>query len=196
MLAALPDLVSASPWAYAAILAIAALDAIVPIVPSDATVLSAGVLAGSGELSIGLVIAAAAAGALLGDNGAYSIGRALGGRLETRISRSNRAARGRAWAERRLHTNGAMLLFGSRFVPGGRTAATTTAGLVRIPWTRFLLLVGIAGAVWAAGFALLGYTGGRTAEEHPYLLVPFLLAAAGLVYGAHRAVRLRFAIAK
>ena len=196
MLDALPDLVSASPWAYAAILVVAAFDAILPIVPSDATVLSAGVLAGAGDLSIALVIAAATAGATLGDNGAYSLGRTLGGRLEASVSRSERAGRVREWAERRLHTNGAMLLFVARFVPGGRTAVTTTAGLVRFRWRRFLLLAGIAGLVWASGFALLGYGGGRTIEEHPYFLVPFVLAAAVLVYGAHRAVRLRLAIAR
>jgi membrane protein DedA with SNARE-associated domain len=184
MLAALPDLVAASPWAYAALLAIAALDAVFPVVPSEATLLSAAVLAGTGNLNIALVVSAAAAGALVGDNCGYFLGRTLGVRLEQRIARSRRAASGRDWAEGKLQSSGAWVLLVARFVPGGRTAATTTAGLVRVPWRRFVRLAGFACLLWASGFGLLGYSGGRTVEEHPCLLVPFLLAAAGAAYGS------------
>src|SRR4030095_4563453 len=67
----LVDLVSSSPWTYAGILAMAAIDALIPLVPSEATVIAAGVLAGAGELELGLVIAAGAAGAYTGDTAAY-----------------------------------------------------------------------------------------------------------------------------
>ena len=36
----LVDLVSSSPWTYAVILAIAAIDALIPLVPSEATVIA------------------------------------------------------------------------------------------------------------------------------------------------------------
>src|SRR4029453_15852956 len=74
----LVDLVSSSPWTYAVILAIAAIDALIPLVPSEATVIAAGVLAGAGELELGLVIAAGAAGAHTGGTAAHWLRRAPG----------------------------------------------------------------------------------------------------------------------
>src|ERR671914_3090744 len=72
------ELASGSPWTYAVILGIAALDAILPLVPSETTVISAGVLAGAGDLQLGLVIAAGALGAYAGDTSAYALGRRFG----------------------------------------------------------------------------------------------------------------------
>ena len=54
------DALSGSPWAYALILAVAAVDAFFPVVPSEATVVTAGVFAAVGDLSLALVIAAGA----------------------------------------------------------------------------------------------------------------------------------------
>jgi membrane-associated protein len=176
------ELASSSPWAYLAILAIAALDAVVPLVPSEATVISAGVLAGAGELSIALVIAAGAAGALAGDNGAYTIGRGLGPRLEHRIARSRRAASRREWAQETLATKGSTVILVARFVPGGRTATTLTAGLVRMPWGRFLGYSALAAVIWASFAALLGFAGGATFEESPHLALAFALGLAATAY--------------
>jgi membrane-associated protein len=181
MLDSLIDLATASPRVYLAILVFAAVDAVFPVVPSEASVISAGALAGSGELSLGLVVAAAAVGAVAGDNGAFGIGRLLGPWLEPRIARSPRASRQRAWAEAKLDARASSLIVLARFVPGGRTAATTTAGLVGLRWTRFLRLSAFAGIAWASCAASLGFAGGATFEEHPVLglLLGFALALGG-----------------
>jgi membrane-associated protein len=192
MLDGLLEVVSSSPWTYAAVLGIAALDAVLPLVPSEATVLSAGALAGAGDLSLELVIAAAAAGAIIGDNGAYSIGRALGRRIDARIARYEWAVRRRAWAERKLVTDGGKLLLAARFVPGGRTATTVTAGVVRLRWARFVVLTAIAATAWASGIGALGFAGGEAVEENPYLGLPLLLGVALALYALlHVATRLR-----
>ena len=65
------DAISGSAWSYAIVFAVAAVDAFFPLVPSEATVITAGVLAGSGDLNILLVILAGATGALCGDNVCY-----------------------------------------------------------------------------------------------------------------------------
>ena len=52
------EALAGSPWAYALILAVAAVDAFLPVVPSEATVVTAGVFAAVGDLSLALVIAA------------------------------------------------------------------------------------------------------------------------------------------
>ena len=56
----------ASGWAYAIVFVLALLDVLVPIVPSETAVITAGVVAASGDLSLGLIIPAAAAGAFIG----------------------------------------------------------------------------------------------------------------------------------
>src|SRR5918992_2425191 len=161
------ELASESPWTYAVILGIAALDAILPVVPSETTVISAGVLAGAGDLQLGLVIAAGAAGAYSGDASAYWIGRHADERLARRVFRGAKGARRRVWARTMLRRHGGPLIFGARFVPGGRPATTVTAGLLRMPWARFALFAGAAGLAWASYAALLGYAGGRAFENNP-----------------------------
>jgi len=174
------ELVSASPWTYAVILGVAALDALVPLVPSETTVISAGVLAGAGDLHLGFVIVAGAAGAYAGDSTAYWLGRRAGKRLKRRLFRGAKGARRRAWAEKTLDRHGGPVIFGARFVPGGRTATTVTAGLLPMRWARFAAFAGAAGIAWASYAALLGYVGGRAFEDNPLwgLLLSFGVATA------------------
>jgi membrane protein DedA with SNARE-associated domain len=190
------ELVSASPWTYAVILGVAALDAVLPLVPSEATVISAGVLAGAGDLQLGFVIAAGAAGAYAGDSSGYWLGRRLDSRLERRLFPGTKGARRRAWAERALERHGGPLIFGARFVPGGRTATTVTAGVLRMRWARFAAFAGAAGIGWASYAALLGYIGGRAFEDNLLwaLFVGFGVATGTfLVVAAVRRVRARSA---
>lgn len=174
---ALAELVSASPWTYALILAVAALDALLPLVPSETTAIAAGVLAAAGDLSLGLVVASAAAGAFLGDSSSYGLGRAFGPRIAPRLL----PARRRAWAERTLERRGGALIVGARFVPGGRTAVTLTAGMLAMPARRYLRLAALAAVTWASYAALLGYAGGRAFEEHPWRGLLLALAAAAAI---------------
>jgi membrane protein DedA with SNARE-associated domain len=99
------DALAGSPWAYALILAVAAVDAFLPVVPSEATVVTAGVFAAVGDLSLALVIAAGAAGALAGDTTSYAGGRLLSGRigpwLERTPARQRQSDRARRLLDRR-----------------------------------------------------------------------------------------------
>jgi membrane protein DedA with SNARE-associated domain len=145
-----------------------------------------------GELSLALVIAAGAAGALTGDSSAYMLGRLIGPRLEGRFARSPKAARRRAWAARALARRGGILIFGGRFVPGGRTAVTVTAGLTRMRAPLFTGFAALAGVAWASYAGLLGYAGGRTFEENPLLALAFGLGlAAGVVLTVEAVRRVR-----
>jgi membrane protein DedA with SNARE-associated domain len=176
------DLISSSPWTYAAVLGVAALDAVLPLVPSETAVITAGVLAATGELLILPVIAAAAVGAYLGDSSSYWLGRGLGTRLDRRFFRSEQAARRRAWAERTLDRHGGPLIIGARFVPGGRTATTLTAGIVRMRWLRFAAFAAAAGILWASYAGLIGYIGGRAFEERPLVALALGFGVAAAVY--------------
>ena len=123
------DLVAnASGWAYGILFLLAFLDALVPIVPSETSVITAGVVASAGDLNLALVIAFAAGGAVGGDNAAYFIGHRYGRRINDRFFRSEKAKKRIAWAHRQVEERGGELIVIARFIPGGRTAVTLSAG--------------------------------------------------------------------
>lgn len=169
------EYVSGSPWTYGFLFGIAALDVIFPVVPSETSVILAGVLAGTGNLAIWAVILVAAAGAVLGDNTSYWIGRTIGPAVVRRFFKGERKQR-IDWAERQIEERGPYLIIVGRFIPGGRTAITLAAGLLVMRWRRFIGFDVAAGLVWASYAGLLGYVGGRSFEENP--LKGFLIAFA------------------
>ena len=88
---------------YLIALVIPALDAIFPVLPSETAVITLGVTtAGSTDPRIALLVACAAAGAFLGDNLCYLLGRRFGPAVERRFFAGPKGARTRAWAERSL----------------------------------------------------------------------------------------------
>jgi membrane protein DedA with SNARE-associated domain len=174
----------ASGWAYAIIFVLAFLDAIVPVVPSESSVITAGVVASRGDLSVAMIVLAAAAGASAGDNTAYLLGRRFGPRIEARFFRGERGRKRVQWAERQLAERGGELIVIGRFIPGGRTAVTLSAGTLRFPWRRFALFDAAAALVWALYATLLGYFGGRAFEHAPWKGLLLALAIAFAVAGA------------
>jgi len=175
------DLVAqASAWTYAVVFLLAVFDAVLPVVPSETAVITAGVVAAGGDLSVGLVILAAATGAFAGDNLAYAVGRRFGARVTGRLFAGAKATRRIDWARRSLDERGGELIAVARFIPGGRTAVTLTAGLTQFPWRRFAAYDGGAAILWAGYGALLGYFGGRAFEQQAWkgLLLAFGVALA------------------
>jgi membrane-associated protein len=178
----------ASGWAYLAIWLLAYLDVLVPLVPSETAVITAGVVAASGSLELALIVVVAAAGAFLGDNTSYLVGRRFGTRALTRFG--GEAARRRSeWARRQLADRGAELILVGRFIPGGRTAVTLSAGTVRYPWRRFAIFDAVASLVWALYASLLGYFGGRAFEHAPWKGLGLALGLAFALGGAIELVR-------
>ena len=175
MFESLTEHVSGSPWTYAFLFGVAALDVIFPLVPSETSVILGGVLAATGDLVLAGVIACAAAGAVLGDNTAFVIGRTAGHRIVARFFKGERRKR-IDWAEQQLDERGGYLIIVGRFIPGGRTAVTLACGLLEMRWVRFIGFDVAAGVLWASYAALLGYWGGRTFEKNP--LYGFLIAFA------------------
>jgi membrane protein DedA with SNARE-associated domain len=170
----------ASGWAYLVVLAFAIVDALLPSVPSEASVITAGVVAAGGDLLLPAVIAAAAVGAFAGDNLAYLLGRRFGGRVQARFLGGPKARRRVQWAQHQLNERGGEMVIVARFIPGGRTAVTLSAGTLDFPWRRFAMFDAIAAGVWALYASLLGYFGGRAFEDEPWkgLVLAFGIALA------------------
>jgi membrane protein DedA with SNARE-associated domain len=170
-----------SDWSYLVIFVVATLDAFFPLVPSESVAITGGVLAGAGDLSLPLVILAASTGAILGDNISYGIGTVVGERSVKRVFAGNKSRRAFEWAEHQLEQRGTYIIVVARFIPGGRTATTFSAGYTKaMTYRRFLAADVLAGVIWGSYAGLLGYFGGKTFEEQPWkgLLLAFGLAVA------------------
>jgi membrane-associated protein len=169
--------------AYLVIFALAAFDVVVPILPSETAVVLGGVLAWQGRLYLPFVLIAAAVGAILGDHLSYGIGR--GSQRLRRVAdrrganrNAGKVERLEAWAAHRLELHGPIVLVVARFIPGGRTASTFASGRLHYPLTSFSVVTVVAGILWAAFGAALGYIGGTT-FEHNTLLATCLGVAVG-----------------
>jgi membrane protein DedA with SNARE-associated domain len=159
--------------AYLLVLALAAFDVVVPVLPSESAVILGGVLAWQGRLHPVPLILAAAAGAIAGDHLSYAIGRwTQRGRPQPHRRgdrRMGKAERLQLWAARQLDRRGPALLIVARFIPGGRTASTFMSGRTAYPLSRFTPPVVAAGLLWASFATMLGYIGGQTFHEQTLL---------------------------
>lgn len=149
-------------WGYLVIFAAMLLENAGLPLPGETVTLLGGYAAGSGQLSLLGVMAAAASGAVLGDNIGYWVGRRLGWTLLLRVGRLLRQQPDQMelWRERFLRHAGLSVFLG-RFVAVLRVLAGPMAGAVAMPYRRFLLC-NLAGAVlWAGTMVSLAWLGGR-----------------------------------
>lgn len=157
---------SSSPWFYLIIFVIAALDSVLPIVPSETLVIIGGVSAGLGNLWIPLVIVVAVSGAFIGDNMSYLIGREASDWVIRRQTRTDKGAARMAKIVEQVHERGGLLLITARFIPGGRTALTLSCGVTKQPRRWFIGWVAVATVIWGNYAALLGFIGGKSFEDN------------------------------
>ena len=179
---------------YLIAIVVPALDAVFPVLPSETAVIALGVAtAGSTDPRIALLVACAAAGAFLGDNLCYLLGRRFGPLVERRFFASQKGARRRRWAEHSLDRFGMPLIIVCRFIPGGRTAVTLSCGLVGYSRRRFVAATAVAATIWALYAFFIGRLGGKAFEDRPWagFLVAFgiTLVVTGLVVLVRRIVR-------
>ncbi|MGH2863912.1 MAG: DedA family protein [Solirubrobacteraceae bacterium] len=137
----------------------------VPI-PGETALIAAAVLASQGKLAIVLVIVLAAAGAIVGDNIGYLIGRKGGRWLLERPGMFHRQRLevlrvGGPFFER----HGAKAVFFGRFLLGLRVWASWLAGATRMRWVSFVLWNALGGISWATAVGLIAYLLGHSASH-------------------------------
>jgi len=168
-MSAFDSLQAGSALSYLIALVIPALDAIFPVLPGETAIIALGVTtAGSTDPRIALLVGCAAAGAFLGDNLCYLLGRRFNSATARRFFTTAKAVRARAWAERSLANYGPQLIVFCRFIPGGRTAVTLTCGLTGYPRRRFTAATAVAAVIWALYAFFIGRLGGRAFEDSPW----------------------------
>lgn len=111
-------------------------------VPEEAFVITAGIAAHNGHLEPWLALAACLVGALLGDCVMYAIGYHFGhGLLRERhwFARYMTPERERQ-VEEMIHKHGLKVFLTARFLVGVRSPVYVTAGILRMPFRRFVLV--------------------------------------------------------
>jgi membrane protein DedA with SNARE-associated domain len=151
-----------SSYGYLVVFLLVMIESIGVPVPGETALIGAALYAGStGKLEIEWVIAVAIAGAIIGDNIGFSIGRYGGARLLLRYGHKIRLHEGRLrigiWLFRR---HGGKVVFWGRFVSVLRTWAAFLAGANHMQWPRFLFFNAAGAIVWATLFGVVYYVFG------------------------------------
>jgi membrane-associated protein len=168
--------------------------------PGDTLLMSAGILAAAGKLSIGEVLVVIAAAAILGDNIGYQIGRSLGPRLFKKdgvIFRHDYIER----AEKFYEKYGTKTMLVAHFVPIIRTFAPVTAGAGRMNRAQFFIFDAIGDIVWTLLVTLFGYfvASKIPGVEHyiePVLILIVLLFLGPTLYHVLKDPKIRGALRK
>lgn len=118
------------------------------------------------RLPIQGVLAAAAIGAIMGDNAGYLIGRSLGFRLLARYGRRVGISEDRLMLGRYLFRRyGGSVVFVGRFVAILRTFVALLAGANRMRWGRFLFWNALGGCAWVGGYGTAAYLIGTEIQD-------------------------------
>jgi len=154
-------------YGYLVVFLLVMLESIGVPVPGETALIGAALYAGStGKLEIWGVIAVAIAGAIIGDNIGFSIGRYGGAKLLLRHGHKIRLDEGRIkigiWLFRR---HGGKLVFWGRFVSILRTYAAFLAGTNQMAWGRFLVFNAAGAVVWATTFGVAYYVFGSALQK-------------------------------
>jgi membrane-associated protein len=151
--------VSAHAWLAYLTLFLAALLEAVPVVgsviPGSTTILALSALVPGGELRLEWVLAAAAAGALLGDGSAFWLGHRAQREILSSWPMSN-YPRVIAQSEAFFHRWGTLAVFFARFVPPIRAFVPVTAGALGMPPSRFYPVNIAAILLWAPAHVFPG----------------------------------------
>ncbi len=141
--------------------------------PADSLLITAGVLAAAGKISLPAVMVASLIGGTLGNALGYLIGRQLGpavfSRPRSRWFKPEYVERAHAYFER----FGSYTLLIARFVPVVRTFAPTMAGVGKMRWSTFTQVNVIGSVLWSVLVSLVGFFLGRVVPhvDHYILLV-------------------------
>jgi membrane-associated protein len=164
-------------WAVAAALLLE--NAGVPV-PGETVLLLASFLAyAERDLRLGWIVVVGTLAATVGDNLGYAIGNYGGRPLLERYRnvfriRDVELARGEKLFER----YGSVTILFSRFVFGMRVIAGPLAGVLRMPWKRFVVFNFLGAALWVSAISLAGYYFGGNWRTLMHFIKRFDLALA------------------
>ena len=198
LLASLTSLVSGfvQHWGYLAVFLVTGLESLcLPFLPGETALLTAAILAPGLHLAIGGVIAAAAAGPVVGGSLAFAIGWWGGYRLLVRHGERFGFGQSRVRVAHYLfQRRGSVVVLLGRFVLVLRSFAGLFAGATRMSPPAFLAFNAAGSIIWATAYGLAAYTIGAQVERlSGWVALGFglaaLLAVAGVAWALRRSSR-------
>jgi membrane protein DedA with SNARE-associated domain/uncharacterized tellurite resistance protein B-like protein len=142
---------------YSVLALLAAVENVIPPVPSDAAVALGAFLSSRGVTTPLVVFLVTWTANLAGATAVYFVARRYGRDLfATATGRRLLAPRSLAIIEREYLRFGVAGIFVSRFLPGLRAVVPPFAGLVNLSPLRTLVPIGVASAIWYGGITVLG----------------------------------------
>lgn len=142
--------------------------------PGDSLLITAGLVAATGQLNIWMLNALLIVAAVVGDSVGYAIGRRAGPRLFTRpkslLFNPRHIERTRAFYAR----HGARTIVIARFVPIVRTFAPVVAGVGEMEYRRFVFYNVAGGVGWVTSMTWAGYLLGQVVpniSDHIHIVV-------------------------
>ena len=171
--------------AYWAVFLIIMLESAGLPLPGEAVLIAAAIYAGlTGNIEIGWVIGLGAAGAIIGDNIGFWVGRRFGLPLLQRYGHYVHLTTPRLKLGQYLfRRHGGKIVFFGRFVALLRVFAALLAGTNRFPWLPFLGWNAAGGIVWATIFGTGGFLFGEVVHKvvGPLAMGLALIGLAGMV---------------
>ena len=152
--------------------------------PGETIVLVGGFLAGSGELNYWFVLGSAIAGAVLGDNIGYWIGKTGGWPLLIALGRVFRITEEQLLqVKHQFSQNAPRAVFLGRFIALLRIVAGPMAGIAQMPYRQFLLCNAAGATIWASVMVSLSFFVGEffSLEQLIIWISKFTLVALVLV---------------
>lgn len=158
--------------------------------PGETILIASAVYAGAGRLEIFLVVLVALAGAVIGDNIGYAIGRFGGRKAVLRWGRYVFITEPRLEkAQRFFERHGGKVVVVARFIEGLRQFNGIVAGVSDMSWRRFAVFNVIGAALWVGAWSAVGYLAGnhigyvydQVTRYSRYLLVAVVVLVAALL---------------
>ncbi len=167
-------------------------------IPEDITLVTGGVIAGTGHANVHTMVLVGMAGVLFGDGLMYFAGRIYGHkilrfRLVARVMTPKRYAQ----VQEKFEKYGNWVLFIARFLPGLRTPIYISAGISRkVSPLQFFLMDGFAAAISVPIWIYLGSYGAENIDwlmekVHQFQMGVFAVLGVGFIYLGYRLFRSR-----
>jgi membrane-associated protein len=129
--------------------------------PGDSLLVTAGVLAGAGDLGLGSLLALVTLCAIAGDQLGYAIGWKAGDSLYRRPDSRFFKRKHLQGAHDFYDRYGGKTVIMARFIPIIRTFCPPVAGAAKMKYARYLTYDILGGFLWVWSMVLAGYTLGR-----------------------------------
>jgi membrane protein DedA with SNARE-associated domain len=151
--------------------------AVVPMLPTEVTLIGMGVEAAQYETTLLPVIAVAAVGCALSDQVLYAVGSFGGRQVASTLRKRQSFDSGVRWLDGHLRRHPIPMLVVVRWLPSGGTVGALLAGSLKWPRVTFTIASVIGVTLWTTYVAVLGYLGGHVIEQ-PGISLLFSLAIA------------------